>query len=681
MKMPRLPSALQAFTTRAARPMSRDKADTLLLLASCALVLLPHAGNLPGWIMPICAVLLMWRGWITFRGNRMPPSWLLLPLAVLAMAGVYLTYRKLFGRDAGVAMLALLLTLKLLEMHAKRDLFVVLFLSFFLILTRFFYSQSIGTALMTIVAVIAILTTQLSFQYTGVVPPFKQRLRFGLAILGLAAPLTLVLFLLFPRIQGPLWGLPSDAQSGRSGLSETMAPGNITQLALSDEVAFRVKFNDPAPPKSRLYWRGVVLGDYDGRTWSRLRSRLTPNRPLEVKLRGAPIRYEVTLEPHNQRWLFALEVPQTLPEVPGNPARISYDMQLLSSRPINERVRYGAISHVDFDMQPNEPAKLLQPWLELPSGLNPHTLEYAAQLRNKSDNHVEMINAVLRLFREQNFRYTLEPPPLGEHAIDEFLFHTRAGFCEHYAAAFVVLMRALGMPSRVITGYQGGEINPADGFMVVRQSDAHAWAEVWLEGRGWTRVDPTAAVAPNRVEQNLSSVIPRQFLGGLVTLDARRIAWVAHWFKLRQNWDAVTNAWNQRVLSYNPDKQKDFIKSLGFDHVDWRTMVALMFVLGIAVMAIAILPLILHQKKRDPVDAIYQSLCRKMARLGLPKAIHEGPRGYAARLTAADSPLPADKKAALARFLELYETVRYGAADNTPSSAIPKLKSLLAQCR
>jgi transglutaminase-like putative cysteine protease len=460
-----------------------------------------------------------------------------------------------------------------------------------------------------------------------------------------------------------------------------MAPGNISQLAQSDEITFRVKFTDPAPPNSKLYWRGVVLGNYDGRTWTPLQLGGMLKQQVTIHLRSAPIRYQVTLEPHGRHWLFALEVPQAVPQLLNNLASVSQELQLRSAQPINERVRYDVVSHVDFELQVNEPARALQLWLELPPGFNPRTLEYAARLRRQSTNDADMVNTVLRLFHEQNFRYTLEPPSLGKHAVDEFLFDTRAGFCEHYSSAFVVLIRALGIPARVITGYQGGSINPADGFMTVRQSDAHAWAEVWLANRGWIRVDPTAAVAPDRVEQNLSSVIPRRMLGGLVTLDPSSNRLAAQWLALRQNWEAVTNGWNQWVLNYTPEKQRDFVKSLGFENADWRTMTTLMFVLGIAVMAAVVLPLILRQRKRDPLDAIYQALCERMAKYGLPRAIHEGPRAYGARLTADESPLHSDKKVALARFLELYETVRYGAANMSPSSALSNLKSLLAECR
>lgn len=671
MKLPRLPST--------ARPMSRDKADTLLLLAACSLVLVPHIGHLPPWTSWMCGVLLLWRGWITFRGNRMPSHWVLVPIAALSMIGVFSTYKTFFGREAGVAMLVLLLSFKLLEMRSKRDLFSVVFVNFFLMLTNFFYSQSIGTALMMVAAVIAILTTQLSFQYTGVVPSLKKRLGLGAMIFGLAVPLTLVLFILFPRIQGPLWGLPSDANAGRTGLSDSMAPGNISNLAQSDEVAFRVKFLDPAPPKSRLYWRGVVLGNFDGRTWTQQPSYAKPGRQISLRVHGTPIRHEVTLEPNNRHWLFALELPQAAPQIAGNPASFSTDLQLLAAQPINERVRYDAASYVDFDLQPNEPAAALREWLRLPRTYNPRTLEFAARLRQQGDDKLQRINAALTFFRNEKFTYTLEPPLLGVHTVDDFLFSTRAGFCEHYASAFVVLMRALDIPARVVTGYQGGEINPIDGYMTVRQSDAHAWAEVWLENRGWIRVDPTAAVAPERIERNLATVIPRRLFGGLVNLNLGKNSWLSD---IRLNWDAVTNGWNQWVLNYTPDKQRSFIRSLGFDNADWHTLIGLLFSVGVLVMTAIAYPLVMKRPKRDPVQAVYAKFCDEFARRGLMRAGHEGPRAYLARLTAPDSPLAADKKIAVARFLRFYEAVQYGTvAKLSPASTVSQLKSLLVECR
>ncbi|WP_019141721.1 transglutaminase TgpA family protein [Noviherbaspirillum massiliense] len=680
MKTSRLP--LPSLTGSARRPMSRDKADTLLLLVSCAIVLVPHAGHLPGWIIPACIGLLLWRGWVTFHGMQMPPRWLLLPVAALTMGGVYWTHRTLFGQEAGVSMLALLLTLKLLEMHAKRDLFVVLFLSFFLILASFFYSQSIATACMTIVAVIAMLTTQLSFQYTGVVPPLRKRLRLGAMILGLAVPLTLVLFMLFPRIQGPLWGLPQDTGSGRTGLSDSMSPGNISRLAQSEEIAFRAKFDGTPPPKSKLYWRGPVLGNYDGRTWTALQAHAPSRQPIRIHPHGAPVRYQVTLEPHGRRWLFALDVPQTRPEVDNFQVTVSPDLEILATRPLNERVRYDAASFLDYALQPEESRHALQAWLALPPGFNPRTLEFGAQLRRQHGSDNAVIDAVLRYFRKENFRYTLEPPPLGRDVADEFLFSTRAGFCEHYSNAFVILMRAAGIPARVVTGYQGGEVNPDDGFLTVRQSDAHAWAEVWLEHLGWTRVDPTAAVAPERIETNLGNVLPRRVLGGLVTFDAGKESWLSSLYRLRYSWEALNNAWNQWVLSYTPERQRNFLKWLGFEDVSWRTLAILMTALGCAVLALTMLPLLFQRRKTDPVDALFQTLCKNMARRGIARAVHEGPRAYAARLTAQESPLPPNQKAAAAGFLTLYEHLRYGLPDEKATDgALTQLKSLLAECR
>ena len=687
MKMRSAPSASTAFLQRAMRPMSRDKADTLLLLAACVMVLAPHVTHLPIWATTVCAALLLWRTWITFRGNRMPSRWILLPISILAMGGVYWTYKTFFGQEAGVTMLVLLLAFKLLEMRAKRDLFVIVFLSFFLMLASFFYSQSILAAALMVAAGVLMLTAQLSFQYTGTAPPLKRRLALGTLIVALAIPLTLVLFLLFPRIQGPLWGLPGDAQSARSGLSDSMSPGNISELALSGEIAFRAKFIDKPPPNANLYWRGPVFGAYDGRTWTPLQARMNFTGPVAIAPRGEPIRYQVTLEPNGRRALLALEMPLTAPQVTDNPSRLSVELQILTRKPIGQRIRYDAESYVEYELQPNASDAVLREWLELPRGYNPQTLELAGRLRSHLRGDTEAVDAILKYFRQEKFSYTLEPPLLGQHAVDDFLFSTRAGFCEHYASAFVVLMRALGVPARVVTGYQGGEINTVDGFMTVRQSDAHAWAEVWLKNRGWTRVDPTAAVAPERVERNLAGAIPPRLFGGLITLDRTPGAWMKALRELRHNWDAVTNSWNQWVLNYTPDRQRSLIQSLGFDNVDWRTLTGLMFGLGAIVTAVVALPLTRNRQKLNPVDRLYQALCRQMARRGCAPAKHEGPRAYAMRLTSASSPLNPVQKTAAARFLELYESIRYGspdtskAAQKNSSALVSRLQSLLAESK
>ncbi len=679
---------VRPFSRPLARPLSRDKADTLLLLAACGLVIAPHAFHIPGWSTALCCVLLAWRGWITFRGNRMPPRWILVPIALLSVAGVYWSYRTFFGREPGVAMLVLLLALKLLEMRAKRDLFVVAFLSFFLVLAQFFYSQSILTALIMFAAVIMLLAAQLSFQYTGMVPPLRQRLFLSGKIFLLAIPLMLVLFLLFPRIQGPLWGLPSDAQSGKSGLSNTMSPGNISKLAMSEAIAFRVKFlNGPAPAQEKLYWRGPVLGDFDGRNWVPLPPRMNQDGPVTVRPSGALFRYQVTMEPSNQRSLFALELVRDMPQLADNPAMLTPDLQILAKDPITQRIRYEASSFPDYVLQNDQTETSLRNWLYLPAGYNPAALDYAARLRRQFGQDSAIVNAVLRFFRDEKFSYTLEPPALGRNTVDEFLFTTRAGFCEHYSSAFVVLMRAAGIPARVVTGYQGGEINAVDGFMTVRQSDAHAWAEVWLKNRGWVRVDPTSAVAPERVTRNLGTVLPQRALGGLITLDRNASnAWLSGLRSLRQNWDALNNSWNQWVLDYSLAKQKSLLQSLGFADADWRTLGGLLFGFGALALLLTALPLVRNRVRIAPMDALYATFCKRMAQRGFPRAPHEGPRAYRTRLTNAGPDMPVQQRTAAARFLELYEAARYAPTPAPSDKArqatlMAQLKSLLSSCR
>lgn len=643
--------------------LPRDKADTLLLLLSSVLVLVPHASHLPAWTSAVVAATLLWRIVITLRGTRLPPRKVLLPLAIASVAGVFLTQRTLLGRDAGVAMLALLLAFKLLEMHAKRDLFVVVFLSFFLLLTNFFYSQSIASGAMMIVTLVVLLTAQLSFQYTGVVPPLWRRLRLVGAMFAWSAPLAVLLFFVFPRIQGPLWGLPGDQSVARSGLSDTMAPGNISNLALSDDIAFRVLFNGAAPAQHALYWRGVVLGDFDGRTWTRSgagRAYRSGQRieqgKIDIELNSAPVSYQVTLEPSGKRWIFALEVPRQIDRLRGNPYAVSPALEVLVVNPIDQRVRYKASSVLDYRLQASVSVDDLQQWLALPAGFNPRSVAWARQIRAERSPE-QAIAYVLQHFRNENFRYTLQPPALGRQAVDEFLFERKAGFCEHYAGAFVFLMRAMGIPARVVLGYQGGERNPVDGYLTVRQSDAHAWTEVWLPGAGWRRVDPTAAVAPQRIEQNLAQALPQNApfgLQGLSQLIGLQNGGNGPLAALRFNWNALNNGWNQWVLDYNPERQRGFLRALDELFGNLGSLAG-----AVAIGALLWLGWRLRlQRAIDPINALYQRFCRLQARRGYSRAPHEGPHSYAVRLSFGN--LSADQKAASASFLALLGQLQYG---------------------
>jgi transglutaminase-like putative cysteine protease len=667
--------------------MSRDKADTLLLLASALLVLAPHAAHLPAWVSALCGLTLLWRATITLQGKRMPSPVLLLPLASLAMVGVAHTYQTLLGRDAGVAMLVLLVAFKMLEMHARRDLFVVVFLCFFLVLTNFFYEQGIGTALLMALSVLALLTAQMSFQFSGALPPLHRRFLMSARLLGLAAPIALALFFLFPRIEGPLWGMPGDASSARSGMSETMAPGTMAHLAQSREPAFRVRFDGPPPPQAQLYWRGPVLGDYDGRTWTRMKATAAPapapaSTPAQLALSvsGKPVGYEITLEPSNSRWLFALEMPQRLPGLDGNLAQLSSQFEFTTAFPVEARLRYRMESFPTYRLQAGALPGDASQWLQLPGNSNPRALMAGLSLRAEPDPRQRVVS-VLNSFRREPYVYTLNPPLLGRDAVDDFLYGSRAGFCEHFAGSFVFLMRAAGVPARVVTGYQGGDLNPIDGFITVRQSDAHAWAEVWLAGRGWVRVDPTAAVAPERVRRGLNEALPQpapfglEGLGRLMRFDADSNPWLA---QMRYAVGAINNGWNQWVLNYSPQRQRALADSLQSSLLDWRMPAALV--------ALATLLLVLRTLRRrreiDPIDALYSALCARLARMGLVRSADESPSMYAGHVAAAAAAgrLAPQAAAAAAEFLARYGAWRYAPACG-PDHLAATLKRLLSQVR
>jgi transglutaminase-like putative cysteine protease len=660
-------------------PIARDKQDTLLLIASSLLVLGPHAAHLPLWVSLLCGATLAWRAGVTLLGRRMPPNLVLVPIAAAAMFGVLHSYHTLLGRDAGVAMLVLLVAFKMLEMHARRDLFVVIFLCYFLVLTNFFYSQTMPTALLMLASLVALLATQLSFQLTGAVPPLRTRVWMGAKVLGLALPLAGAAFVLFPRIEGPLWGMPDDAHGAHTGLSDTMAPGQMSNLAQSEDVAFRVKFDGAPPPQPQLYWRGPVLGSYDGRVWSRVRpARHARPQPLALAVGGAPVGYQVTLEASNTPWLFALEMPRALPVVPGQDVTLSGELEFRTLAPITERVRYDLVSYVHYNLQP-EATPVDGRWLTLPYGVDPQARAEGLALASEPDP-ARRVAAVLREFAQGGFVYTLQPPLLpGKDAVDDFLYGTRAGFCEHYAGAFVFLMRAAGVPARVVTGYQGGDLNPLDGYLTVRQSDAHAWAEVWLPHRGWVRVDPTAAVAPERVQHGLARALPApapfglEGLGRLLQPDPDSLLG-----RIRYAIGAVNNGWNQWVLNYTPRRQQQLMQRLqeGLSH--WQSLA----LIGMLCLVLFLVRKFSQRRKVDPIDALYSVLCQRLGQLGLPRAPDEGPTAYAGRIAAQDvaAGLAPDTRAAATEFLRRYSAYRYG-PQSPGTGLITTLRDLLSRVR
>jgi transglutaminase-like putative cysteine protease len=616
----------------------------LALVAVCA----PHALHLPWWTVGLVAMLIAWRAYVGYAHRALPSRWLLFLTAVVATFGVFLSFRTIFGRESGVALLVIMLALKTLEMRTLRDAMLLIFLGYFLVITNLLYSQTVLAALYMLACVVFITATMSSLNYAEGEPPLRAQLRAAALMLAQSVPLMLALFLLFPRVPGPLWGMPRDAFAGVTGLSDTMTPGSISTLVLSDTVAFRVAFDSPLPRTRDLYWRGPLMWDFDGRTWS-VQFFLYSAPGIEAS--GEPVNYEVTLEPHNRRWMFALDLPAIVPR----DAVVSADYHLYSTRPVNNRMRYSMTSLLNASFGEAESQNALNRALHQPARFNPRAQALGRSLRQKhGDNAIAIANEMLTLFRGQDFRYTLEPPLLGEHPVDEFLFSTKAGFCEHYASAFAVVMRAAQVPTRIVTGYQGGDYSGLGNYLIVRQSDAHAWAELWLKGRGWVRVDPTSAVSPLRVDTGISAAVPRS--DSLPFMVRGNVEFLR---QMRFAWDYVANTWNQWVLGYTPERQRWLLSTVGVDNATWEKLAAILFTLaGIIVAMLTVLAMRrLSSRTRDPVKIAYLKFCDKLRRRGLPREPAEGPVDYALRVGGRRP----DLTPAVNAITALYVALRYGA--------------------
>jgi len=644
-----------------AEPRNADTLPPLpfaTLIAGAALTVASHTLWLPLWVDIAAAALLIWRAFASIRGGTLPARWLLIVLTLAGAIAVFFSYRTIMGRDPGVTMLVLLLFLKLLETRARRDVFVVAFLVYFVALANFFYSQSIPIAGLMLLTVFVTTTALVGFSAPQ--RPVVDDLKTAGRMLAQAGPVMLLLFFLFPRVQGPLWGMPQDAYSGMTGLSETMSPGSISSLSLSDAIAFRVKFKTEPPPRARLYWRGPVMSDFDGLSWRVGLPQLRRN--MSVEAAGSPADYEVTLEPHNRNWMFALEMPARIPPA----ARLTSEYLVISLTPIRSRMRYEMRSFTQFQAASGGNPEDLAYALRLPRGVNPRARALAGEWRESLADNAAIVRGAIEFFRGSRFEYTLQPPALGQNSVDEFLFDTKQGFCEHFASSFVFLMRAAGVPARVVTGYQGGDTNPVDGYMVVRQADAHAWAEVWLAGGGWIRVDPTAAAVPVRVELGITAAAP----GGASLLRRANLNWLKG---LRNNWEALTNQWNQWVLGYNPDRQREMLSWLGVRQPSWETMTVMLFWSVAGVLLLTALWLLRGIRREDPVQRAWSRFCDKLAREGLARARAEGPLDYSSRIALA---LPARENAVRA-IAALYVDQRYGPGPDVRS--IARLKHLVRE--
>lgn len=640
------------------------------LLASIAMVLAPHLLRLPPWASLLCVALVLWRLYIAWHSLHLPPRWLLLMLSFTVVGGTFLNYGTIFARDSGVTLLALLTAMKLMEMYSQRDAMIVVFLGYFIVITNFLYSQTILTALYMLLAVLVITATLVGFNHTSERQKTIVQLRFASVLLVQSIPLMLILFVFFPRVQGPLWGLPQDTYSGISGLSNTMTPGSISQLILSDEVAFRVNFEGVIPKPDQLYWRGPVFWYFNGKNW--LPGKKTTRGSFKYERLEKRVQYTVTLEPHNNHWLFALDMPAMLPpESTG-----SNDYQVLSRTPVRSRMRYKMASYLSYKVGLDADEKELYRALQLPPdtniGGNKRARALAASWRQDIDSDEAIMRKALSMFRNQKFYYTLLPPLLGDNQVDEFLFDTLQGFCEHYSSSFVFLMRSAGIPARVVTGYLGGKTNLVGNYMIVRQSDAHAWAEVWLKDRGWIRADPTASVSPERINSGIAAAVlyPDQ----LPMMARTEFEWLR---SMRMSMDAIANSWNQWILGYNPTRQVEFLSRIGMKTPGWKSMtIALITGTGILMLILAATMLLqLRYHTYDPVQEAYLKFCDKLAKKGIPRKPYEGARDYAERLAG----LRPDISQTTNTISELYIALRYGTLEK--KEAVQELQRRVAEFR
>lgn len=630
-----------------------------LLIAFVAVNAL-HAEHLPAWLIVAAIGAVGWRVQIYRGAWRYPKTREKLMLLTSCAGGLLLQYGRLSGLDPMVALLICAYTMKLLEMHRKRDVYVLVFLGYFVAALVYLYFQTMGTAFYVIVSLVPV-TAALVALHQSASTPFMAPLKKASGLLVQSIPLMLVLFMVMPRL-GALWAVPQQNKA-TTGVSSTMSPGDFSQLGRSARTAFRVEFDGAPPPRQQLYWRGLVLSKFDGRTWHQdlwrhavgrvqMYGAPVPAWDQQIERLGEPLSYRVTIEPTNANWLFALSTPRPMAEGIG----LTRGYNLAVARRVVAKQQYPVKSWLNNRLSPDElTLGERQAALQLPGGFNPETLRIAQQWRRETSTDEQLVDRLLRLFNRE-YVYTLQPPALGKHTVDEFLWGTKRGFCEHFAGSFVFFMRAAGVPARVVAGYQGGEMHPSEQYMTVRQYDAHAWTEVWLRGKGWTRVDPTFAVAPQRIESSIFDVLGEEedFLSDspLALIRYRDIDWLN---SLRLQLESLDYAWAKWVLGYESVQQQTLRSLLG--KID-PLRIGLLLLAGAV---LGLLPLMINMVRTrtnaqyDELDRLFVRFCKRMAKAGVPRNTGEAPRDYLLRVIDA---FPEHREAAQ-RITDYYEKGRY----------------------
>ena len=620
-----------------------------LTAAAIAMATAAHALHLPAWLLIAVPLILALRVVTRRRGAGAVPIWLRIPATGLLLVAVAMQYGTVFGREPGSVLGCGLLVLKLLETEYARDARVATGFSGFVLISALLFAQTLWFTLAASLALVLLLAALTSLEPAPVPSAHRLRaeLRVGAILLACGLPLAAAAFTLIPRLASPLWGSQDKSLQGHTGLDDRMQPGALTELLIDDSPAFRVYFDGALPTPQQRYFRAIVLWDFDGAMWKRTH-RGEFERSEGAERNGAPVDYSISLEPTDRRWLPALDLPIIAPQA----AHFSADRELISDDPVTQPREYRMRSTLHYTFAAELTTRERARALALPDGFNPRTRALAESWRADGDDDAGVVRAALNLFHK-SFRYTLNPPLLGRDSVDDFLFTTQKGFCEHYAAAFVVLMRAAGIPARVVTGYQGGWWNPSGGYLLVRNSDAHAWAEIWTADRGWIRVDPTAAVSPARIE-----------LGAQAANDSN--AWSqAAWVRaIRDRFDFVNGAWTQAIIRFDALRQKGMLTSFGVaDANQGDLLLALSAVLALVLVFATLWAMRdIRTAQGDALDRAWSLLGRRVARAGVTRQPNEGPLDWLARARTA---APASA-ATLGGLVQDYVALRYGAPEPVP---------------
>lgn len=628
----------------AIEPVPDRRALALLLLSVC-LITVPHAWHIPLPLFGFFGVLAAWRAMTLYRQYGLPNRTQLTLLTLLAIALLVSQQRSFFGRDAGTAVFVVALGLKLLETRSRRDAYLVVNLAFIVAASQFLYQQSLWMAGYVLTVSGLLLVTLLSLHSATL--PIGRMLKTGFAIGLHALPLALLMFVFFPRVEAPRWMWLQDQHKAVSGLTDRLEPGSISELSLSDALVFRVRFDGPIPPPARRYWRGPVYVETDGNGWRAVKQADQRADPPQIV--GDRYSYTLLLEPQAQNLVYGLEMAESFgPELRRN----RYYQLQVKEKPL-ERAEYRIVSGAEYRILPLSDQERRQA-LQLPQPVSGRLRGFVAGMQQEAAGPQALIDGLLRYFRTENFYYTLTPPLMPDQPVETFLFETRRGFCSHYATALVYLLRIAGVPARVVGGYQGGEINPVGNFLEVRQADAHAWAEAWLPDKGWVRVDPTAAVAPERIERGVN--VDLQIASGEVSFTAVSIGSAGDWLKRsRQLWQSIDYNWQRWVVNYNSENQAQFFRDWGIDSTfklaQW--LFASLLLVGLPLTAW----LLQTRVAADQSVECYRQFCRKMAKAGVEIGYSEGALAFAERAAAAKPELAEQ----IERITALYIRIRYQA--------------------